>query len=34
MTDFDPAFVQQVFNIPQRKRKSNVKQHGQVDDFR
>ena len=33
MTDFDPAFVQQVFDIPERKRKTNVEHHSEADDL-
>ncbi len=34
MADVDPAFVKEIFDIPQRKRKSNVEHHRQADDFR
>ncbi len=33
VADIDPAFVQQIFDIPQRKRKSDIKHHGQADDL-
>ena len=34
VTDVDAALVQEIFDIPQRKEKSNVKHHCQTDDFR
>ena len=34
MADFDPTFMLQVFDIPQRKRKPDVEHHGQTDDLR
>ncbi len=33
MADIDPALVQQIFDIPQRKWKSDIKHHGQADDL-
>ncbi len=33
MADIDPALVQQVFDIPQGKRKSDVQHHRKPDDF-
>lgn len=34
MADFDTAFMQQIFDIPKRKRETDVQHHGQADDFR
>jgi hypothetical protein len=33
MADFNPALMKQIFHIPERKRKPNVKHHCQADDF-
>lgn len=33
MANFDTAFVQQIFHISQRKRKSGVQHHRQADDL-
>lgn len=33
MADLDPAFVQQVLNIPQRKRETDIQHHGQTDNL-
>ena len=34
MADLDTAFVQQIFDITKRKRKSNIQHNRQADDFR
>jgi len=33
MADFDPALMQKVFHIPERKRIPNIKHHRQTDDL-
>ena len=33
MADFDTTLMKEIFDIPQRKGKSNVKHHCQADDF-
>ncbi len=33
MADFDPALVQQIFDIPQRKWKPDVQHHRKTDDL-
>jgi hypothetical protein len=34
MADVDAAFVQKIFHIPQRERKTSVHHHGEADDLR
>jgi hypothetical protein len=34
MADFDTTLVQQVFDIPKRERKTDVRHHRQADDLR
>ncbi len=33
MADIDAAFVEQIHDLPQRKRKPDIHPHGQVDDL-
>ncbi|WP_328823205.1 hypothetical protein [Sulfitobacter sediminilitoris] len=33
MADVDPAFVQQIFDVPKRKRKTNIQHYRQADDL-
>ena len=33
VADIDAALVQQIFDIPQRKRKANIQHHCEADDF-
>jgi len=34
VTDFDAAFVRQVFDIPERKQKTDLEHYGQADDLK
>jgi len=33
MADINAAFVEQIFDLPQRKRKPDIHHHGQTDDL-
>lgn len=33
MADFDPAFMQQIFHVPQRQQEPDLHHHRKADDF-